>query len=545
MRYLIIGAVAAGTKAASKIRREDGTSEITVLTSDSDISYAGCGLPYYIGDVIKERGELVVRKPEDFKMEQDINVLTGWEALRIDPVAKKVLAKELKTGEEREFIYDRLILATGASPFVPPIEGVNLDNVFTLRRVTDADRIKRQANSGIKNAVIVGGGFIGLEVGENLAKRGVGVTVIEMMDTILPGFDKEIALTVQNYLKEKGIDILTGEAVQAFKGDGRVNEVITSKRTLPCDIAILSIGVRPNTRLAVEAGIELGPTKAIAVNEQMETNIKDIYAVGDCAENVNLITGQRVWYPMGSTANKTGRIAGINLADGEWSFNGVLGTTIVKLFDMTAAKTGLSEADARKNGFDVVTVLVPSEDRAHYIPGYRMITTKLIVDRKNRRVLGGQIVGEGVVDKPIDILATAITFGAKADDLVNLDLAYAPPVSTAMASTIVAGEVAVNKLDGKLKGISPVELHENLDKYYVVDVRIEPEFIISSIPGSVNVPFGMLRKKADELPRDKEIVLVCKIGKRAYMAYRILSQMGFENIRILDGGISSYPFETV
>lgn len=545
MQYLIIGAVAAGTKAASKIRREDGASKITVLTSDNDISYAGCGLPYYIGDVIKERVELVVRKPEDFKIEQDIDVLTGWEALKIDPAAKKVLAKELKTGRENEFTYDKLILATGASPFVPPIQGKDLGNVFTLRRVTDADSIKREVDSGIKNAVIVGGGFIGLEVAENMTKRGVKVTVIEMMDTILPGFDKEIALTVQNYLKDKGIDILTGEAVQAFKGNGKVKEVVTSKRTIPCDMAVLSIGVRPNTKLAVDAGIELGPTKAIAVNENMETNVKDIYAVGDCAENINLITGQRVWYPMGSTANKTGRIAGINLADGKWSLNGVLGTTIVKLFDMTAAKTGLNEADAKKNGFDVVTVLVPNEDRAHYIPGYRMITTKLIVDKNSRRVLGGQIVGEGVVDKPIDILATAITFSAKADDLVNLDLAYAPPVSTAMASTIVAGEVAVNKLDGKLKGISPVELHDNLNKYYVVDVRMEPEFIISSIPGSVNIPFGLLKNKAGELPRDKEIVLVCKIGKRAYMAYRTLSQMGFNNICILDGGISSYPFETV
>lgn len=545
MKYLIIGAVAAGTKAASKIRREDGTSEITVLTSDNDISYAGCGLPYYIGDVIKERVELVVRNSEDFKTEQDIDVLTGWEALKIDTAAKKVLAKELNTGRENEFDYDRLILATGASPFVPPIEGRELDNIFTLRRVTDADSIKQQVDSGIKNAVMVGGGFIGLEVAENMSKRGVKVTVIEMMDTILPGFDTEIALTVQNYLKDKGIDILTGEAVQAFKGNGKVNEVVTSKRTIPCDMAVLSIGVRPNTKLAVDAGIELGPTKAIAVNENMETNIKDIYAVGDCAENINLITGQKVWYPMGSTANKTGRIAGINLADGKWSLKGVLGTTIVKLFDMTAAKTGLNEADAKKNGFDAVTVLVPNEDRAHYIPGYRMITTKLIVDRNSRRVLGGQIVGEGVVDKPIDILATAITFGAKADDLVNLDLAYAPPVSTAMASTIVAGEVAVNKLDGKLKGISPVELHNNLSKYYVVDVRLEPEFIISSIPGSVNIPFGMLKNKAGELPRDKEIVLVCKVGKRAYMAYRTLSQMGFDNVYILDGGISSYPFETV
>jgi Pyridine nucleotide-disulphide oxidoreductase, dimerisation domain./Pyridine nucleotide-disulphide oxidoreductase./Rhodanese-like domain. len=544
MRYLIIGAVAAGTKAASKIRREDGAAEITVLTSDSDISYAGCGLPYYIGDVIKERGELVVRNPEDFKMEQDIDVLTGWEALKISPDKKSVLARDLNTGTEKEFPYDKLILATGASPFIPPIDGVNIGNVFTLRRVVDADRIKQLVNSGVKNAVIVGGGFIGLEVGENLAKRGVNVTIIEMMETILPGFDKEIAMAMQNYLKEKGMNILTGEAVQAFKGDGTVKEVVTSKRTLPCDMVVLSIGVRPNTRLAVEAGIELGPTKAIAVDENMETNIKDIYAVGDCAENVNLITGQKVWYPMGSTANKTGRIAGINLADGKWSFKGVLGTTIVKLFDMTAAKTGLNETGAKKNGYDVLTVLVPSEDRAHYIPGYRMITTKLIVDKNSRRVLGGQIIGEGVVDKPIDILATAITFGARADDLVNLDLAYAPPVSTAMASTIVAGEVAVNKLDGKLRGISPTELHENLGRYYVVDVRSEPEYIISSIPGSVNIPFGQLKRQAVNLPRDKEIVLVCKIGKRAYMAYRILSQMGFENIMILDGGISSYPFET-
>lgn len=543
---LVIGAVAAGTKAASKAKRENPDAKVTVITKDNNISYAGCGLPYFIGDVIKEKEELLVRHPGDFKEEQDIDVFTGIEATKIDRKNKKVYAKNLKTNEELIYKYDKLILATGASPFIPPIVGVNLENVFTLRTASDAIKLKSIID-GVKKAVVVGGGFIGLEVAENLKKRGIDVSIVEMAETILPGFDREIAMLVQNHLAENDVRIYTGEAVKAIKGDKKVSGVLTSKRILDADIVILSIGVRPNSKIAADAGLEIGSTGAIKVDEYMRTSDPDIYAVGDCAESTNLITGKPAWYPMGSTANKTGRIAGINLFDeiGD-NLRGVLGTTVVKLFDINAARTGLSEAEALKLGYEIETAIVPANDKAHYYPGYRMIITKLIADKKTHKILGAQIVGEGVVDKPIDIIATAITFGGKVEDLEKLDLAYAPPFSMAMASTIVAANVLKNKLTNRLKGISPIKLHERLNdgNLTIIDTRTEPEYIIGTIPGAINIPFvDLIKDKYNNLDKNKTTVLLCKVGKRAYMAYRELQNKGFKDLYILDGGISAYPFE--
>ncbi len=548
---LVIGAVAAGTKAASKARRESMDVNVTVLTRDEYISYAGCGLPYYIGDVIKSKDELLVKTPEAFKKEFDIDVLTHHEAIDILPEAKKVVAKDLKTDKIKEFKYDKLILATGASPFVPPIKGVELNNIFTLRTVSEAIKIKQLINTGkVKNAVVVGGGFIGLEVAENLTERGIKTAVVELLDHVLPMYDKEMALLVQNELMEHGVDVITGEAVEAFEGDsdGNVKYAITPSKKIPADMVIMSVGVRPNTELAQKAGIELGDTRAIKVNHNMETNIEDIYAVGDCAENINLITGKPAWFPMGSTSNKTGRIAAINLfaenAERD-ELRGVLGTNVVKVFNMNAAKTGLTEREAVKEGFDVETVIVPADDRAHYYPGYKKIVTKLIADRKSHRVLGAQIVGEGVVDKPIDIIAAAITFGARVDDLAKLDLAYAPPFSSAMSSTITTANVWLNKVADKVKGISPIEAHEKLSDKNVmfIDIRAEEEYMVKTIPGAVNIPKGRLKKELKDTPKDREIILICNVGKNAYLAYLTLKHMGFEKAAILEGGINAYPYE--
>lgn len=550
-KILVIGAVAAGTKAASKARREAPDAEITVITTDEDISYAGCGLPYFLGAVIKEKPELVVRKPEDFKEQQNITVLIKHDARKILPGEKKVIAVDLETGAEKTFTYDKLLIATGASPFVPPIPGRDLKNVFPLRRVADAVAIRELVDRGaVKNAVVIGGGFIGLEVAENLALRGVSTTVVELQEHILPVFDKEIALLAQKHMVEKGVNIITGEGVEAIEGDdgGRAAFVRTANHRLPADIVIMSIGVRPNTELARDAGIEIGPTHAIKVDDNMRTSIKDIYAVGDCAENVHLVTGKPVWFPMGSTANKMGRIAAIDLFDDE---SGgplkVAGTTIVKLFDMNVAKTGLTEKDARKEGYDVETVLVPAEDKAHYYPGHRNIITKLVVDKSTHKVLGAQIIGAGVVDKPVDIIATALYFGAKVEDLARLDLAYAPPFSMAMSSTIVAANVMINKLTGRVKGMSPVELHERLNDpdILIIDNRPEPEHIIGTIPGAILVEPGKLREKAAGLDKSKHIVVVCKIGRRAYSTYITLKHMGFERVSILDGGVTAWPYELV
>lgn len=545
-KILVIGAVAAGTKAAAKIKRENPKAQITVVTRDEYISYAGCGLPYYIGGVIEEKKELVVKTPEDFKLLTGIDVLTKHEGLKIHKEAKTVEVEDLTTGEIKEYRYDKLVIATGASPFIPPIEGRDLKGVFSVRTVNDALAIRELVDQGVvKRAVVVGGGFIGLEVAENLHEKDIEVSIVELISHILPPFDEEIALYAQKYMADKGVNIYTGEKVLSLEGkDGRICKVITDKREIAADLVIMSVGVRPNTELAKEIGLELGPTGAIRVNEYMETSEKDIYAVGDCAENMNLVTGQPAWYPMGSTANKMGRVAGINIANEEKdSLKGVLGTTIVKLFKLNAGKTGLSERDARKAGFEVETALVPANDRAHYYPGYREIITKLIVDKKTHKILGAQVIGEGVVDKPIDIIAAAITFGAKVEDLEKLDLAYAPPFSTAMASTILAANVLRNKLTERVQGINPVELKNRLHEVQVVDVRDEGSFMVGTIPGAVNIPSGELYMRVHELDKNKEIVLVCKIGKNAYLSYLKLKELGFENIKILEGGINAYPYE--
>ncbi|HOE56182.1 MAG TPA: FAD-dependent oxidoreductase [Bacillota bacterium] len=555
-KLVVIGAVAAGTKAASKAKRNNPDLDIKVFTKERYISYAGCGLPYYIGGVIKEKQEILVRSPEDFRNNQGIDVFTEHEVKKINVSEKKVIVEDLKSGNVQEFPYDKLIIATGASPIVPPLENIGLANIFTLRSVSDALTIRELLDSGkVKKAVVVGGGFIGLETAENLKYRGIEVTIVELMPHILPPFDEEIALYAQNHMVDMGVNILTGEKVTGFEGnDGKVSAVKTSAGDIEADMVILSIGVRPNTAVAVEAGIETGAAGAIKVNKYMETNIKDIYAAGDCAENTNLVTGKPVWYPMGSTSNKTGRIAGHNAAlvkqdeSMKDSLEGVLGTTIVRLFEINAAKTGLSERDAIREGYDIETVLVPGNDKAHYFPGNKRIITKLIVDRSTRKVLGAQIVGEGAADKPIDTIAAAITLGAKVSDLAKLDLAYAPPFSMAMSTTILSANVMMNKLTGRIETVKSGDVYKGLEdgSINILDVREEGEFFISAIPGSTNIPLNEIEARAGEIDKSKEtIILVCKLGERAYSSYLKLKKLGFKNLRVLEGGTCAYPYELI
>lgn len=548
-RLVVIGGVAAGTKAASKARRENPDWEVIVITRDNHISYAGCGLPYYLGGVIKERSELVVRGPQEFKEEQDILVLTRREASSIDPMNKTVIFTEVDTGKVHTIQYDYLILATGASPVFPPLQGINHQNIYPLRTVMDADSIKDiLAKEEVKDVVVVGAGFVGLEAAENLILRGYKVTVVEMTPLVLPGYDEEIALYIQNYLTGQGLDIRTGACVSEFTGDSDGNVTgakLWDGTVIPAQLVIWAGGVRPNVDLAVKAGIVLGQTKAIAVDAYQETNIKDIFAVGDCSENVNLLTREAAWCPMGSTANKTGRVVGLNLdrEDKEGYFPGVLGTSVIKLFELNAARTGLTEKQAREKGFNPVSVVVPANDRAHYYPGYRQIITKLIADRNTQRILGVQIVGEGVVDKPVDIIVTLISCQAVLEQAARLDLAYAPPFSMALSSTILAAQVLINKIQGKFPGINPSELATCInDGAVVLDVRTEAEYFIRAIPGSLNIPFNELSTRYGEIPRDRKLILVCKVGKRAYLNLQKLKSLGFTDLAVLEGGTEAYPY---
>ncbi|HHY92909.1 MAG TPA: FAD-dependent oxidoreductase [Firmicutes bacterium] len=552
-KLVVIGAVASGTKAAAKAKREHPDWEVTVLEKGKDISYAGCGLPYYIGNVITERKEVVVKTPPELKAWLGIDVLPEHEALKVDTAAKTVTVLDKKTGETKLFPYDKLIFATGAVPFVPPVPGIDLPQVYTVREVVDADAIRERLDKGlVHQAVVVGGGFIGLEVAENLVQRGVKTTLVELLDQVLPGFDAELAILVQRHLEEHGLTVITGDKITSFVADesGNLKAAVTPTQEIPCDLAVWATGVRPNTKLAVEAGVELGPTKAIKVNEHMETNIPDVYAVGDCAENVQLVTGKPAWMPMGSTANKMGRVAALNLngADQKDALRGVLGTTVVKLFDMKAGKTGLSEFLARKEGFDVETVIIAAHDHAHYYPGNHLILVKLIADKATHRVLGGQVVGEGVIDKPVDVLATAITLGAKVEDLAKLDLAYAPPFSTAMPPVVTAANVLLDKLAGAFVGIKAPELKARLDAgdpdLVVVDVRKDEEVFLGKIPGAKHIVLDELDERAGEIDRSKEVVLVCKVGLRGYLAALKLKAQGFERLTVLEGGMTAWPYAT-
>ncbi|MHB9132700.1 MAG: FAD-dependent oxidoreductase [Armatimonadota bacterium] len=547
MRLLIIGGVAAGTKAAARARREYPDADVTIVTQDEYVAYAGCGLPYFVGGEISEAKELIVRTPDEFKQENGITVLTRHQATRIDPAAHDVLVRDLTTGTETIFGYDKLIIATGALPLLPRIEGITLKRVSTVRGLTDAKKIRALLDSGkLHSAVVIGGGFIGLEMAENLARQGLTVSVVELKSAILPGFDPEIAALAKNHLVEHGVQVYTGEAVTRILGNahGEAVGVETDARTLEADLVILSAGIRPNTDVAAAAGIATDGRGMILVDEYLQTNLPDIFAVGDCASVRNRLTGMDTYSPMGSTANKTGRLVVANLFAPTEAFPGVQGTTIVRLFTLNAARTGLSTEEATAAGFTVETVLVPTPDRAHYYPGNRMIITKLIADTATHRLLGAQVVGEGVVDKPIDTLALGIAMGMTVEQLSGMDLAYTPPFASALSSSIVAANVLLNKLAGKVRGVSPCDLSPEDPQLQLLDVRTEPEYLISAIPGTVNIPLAELHERLGELDAARPTVVVCKVGRRAYTAALQLQREGFGDVRILDGGMTAWPYET-
>lgn len=557
MRVVIIGGVAAGPKTASKIVRLRPRAQVTVVEKGEFLSYAGCGLPYYISGMVKEQKELmcspigVIRDPSYFQKVKDVSVLNRTEAVEIDRTAKRVRVRGLDTGEESWVPYDRLVLTTGATPIRPPIPGATMQGVYSLHGVEDAEGIRSALTQDrALDVTVIGGGLIGVEVTEALVERGCRVTMVEMLPNILPMLDWEMAHQVRKHMESHGVRVLTEARVTAMKtgfgGKDKVGQVCTTRGDFPADMVIMAVGVKPNVALAKAAGLTIGETRAIQVNEHMQTSDPDIFAAGDCAESRNLITGKPVYVPLGSTANKQGRVAAVNVCGGDSEFPGVLGSSVCKVFDFTVARTGLSAEQAAEAGFDPVCVLAPAPDRAHFMPTAKMLMLKLIADRTSRRLLGVQAVGPGEGEKRVDVAAVAITAGLTVDAVAKIDLCYAPPYSAAMDNIITAADVVRNKLDGILEGLAPRELKQKMDAgedFFLLDVRTPQEVAETALPGAINIPLGTLRQRTDEVPRDKEVITFCKISLRGYEASLILKAAGVQNVKVLDGGVVLWPYE--
>jgi len=549
-RILIVGGGAVGPKVASRARRLDPEADIKIVESGKYVSYGACGMPYYVSGDIKNADELVVRTPEYFKKLLDVDVLLETTATSVDRTARTVLCRDA-TGREFTLPYDALVLAAGAQPAVPPLEGRDLSGVFKLKDIPDmlaiSDYVKKEEP---RKAAIIGAGLIGLEMAEAFRAKGMGVTVVEMLNWPLPAMlDEEMASLVSRQLDEQGVRLVLSQMAKRFDGTqgGRVKRLVTDSEAIDCDLALVSIGVRPETSLAVQAGLEIGLTRAIAVNERLQTSDPAIYAGGDCVECRHLITGRPVFAPLGSTANKHGRVIGTNVAGGSDTFAGVCGTAIAKVFDVAVGRTGLTEVEARQSGFDVVWSIVSQTDAANYYPGAKRITLKLLADAKSGRVLGAQCVGRGEVAKRIDVVAAAISGRMDVKALADLDLAYAPPFSPAMDAVHHAANVVRNKMDGTARTVSPQELKKKMEgrsDVIVLDVRTDGEWKLSRIdhPSVMHVPIGKLAETDVGFCEGKEVVTQCLSSVRAYAAQKILEKKGCKDVKFLDGSLSAWPY---
>ncbi|MEW6447507.1 MAG: FAD-dependent oxidoreductase [Bacillota bacterium] len=562
-RIVIIGGTTCGTKAAARIRRRDPQAEITIIEQSENVSVGRCGIPYYVGGKVNKIEELfsspagIIRDPEFFNKVKNIRVLTCTRAEGIDRAARQVHFHDLRTGSRYALPYDKLVLATGARPAPLKVPGAGLKNVHTMWSLEDARTIREKAFSGkVKNVVVIGAGLIGLEAAEVLLEADIPgakltVTLIEAMQHIAPIFlDDEMASLAAKHLRDKGLVIRTGEMVQRLEGDdaGSVRQVVTTRGTYPAELVISAVGLVPNVDLARDAGLSIGTTGAITVNQYLQTSDPDIYAGGDCVENVNLVNGRPIYTPQGSVANRHGRVIGNNITGMREAFPGVLGTVIFKIFDLTIGRTGLTESQARETGYPVETVLVSGADRAHFYPGTGSVVVKLVVDAPSRKILGAQLLGEGEVNKRLDVLVGAITMGATVDHLANFDLAYAPPYNTAMDVLHHAANTMRNKLTGEAKTLTPAELKKRIaegdNNLLVLDVRTPGEAEEHPAPydGVTHIPLGKLRAEAGTLPSEKMVVPFCQISIRAWEAQRILEEQGFRNVAFLEGGLAAWPY---
>lgn len=530
MKVVIVGGVAGGATAAARIRRLDEQAEIVVFERSGYISYANCGLPYYIGDVITDRSDLTLQTPESFFSRFRVNMKVRHEVTAIHPEKKEVTVKNLETGEEFEESYDKLILSPGAKPTQPRLPGVGLNKLFTLRTVEDTFRIKAYISENHpKSAVLAGGGFISLELAENLRELGMEVTIVQRPKQLMNPFDPDMAAFIHSEMRRHGVKLALGHTVEGFEEkDGGVDVLLKDEQPLHADMVILAIGVSPETTLAKDAGLELGIKGSIVVNDRMETSISDIYAVGDAVQVKHFVTGQDALISLAGPANKQGRIAADNICGGDSHYTGSQGSSVIKIFGMTAATTGVNETNARKTGLDVDTVILSPMSHAGYYPGGKVMTMKVVFEKATYRLLGAQIVGYEGVDKRIDVLSTAIRAGIKATELKDLDLAYAPPYSSAKDPVNMAGFMIENIAKGVLKQWHLADALPRDGSVTLLDTRTVGEFDGGHIDGFLNIPVDELRERLGKLDKSKPVYVICQSGLRSYIACRILAGNGFE-----------------
>lgn len=542
MKYVIIGGVAGGATAAARLRRIDEQAEILLLEKGKYISYANCGLPYYIGGVIIERDKLLVQTPASFGKRFRIDVRVQNEVIDIRPDTKTLVIRKAD-GQEYEEAYDKLLLSPGANPVKPPLEGINSEGIFTLRNVEDTDRIKSYLTTGqVKRAVVVGAGFIGLEMAENLHHAGVAVSIVEMGNQVMAPIDFSMAAYIHQHLVQKGVSLYLEEGVTHFQRTAEgITVFLKSGKTIAADMVLLSIGVRPATALAQKAGLEIGETGGIRVNQYLETSAKDIYAVGDAIEYPHPLTGKPWLNYLANPANRQGRIVADNMVFGNTvSYEGAIGTSIARVFDMTVASTGLAAKRLKQWGMEYQSSVTHSASHAGYYPDALPLTLKLTFHPKTGKLYGAQCVGYDGVDKRIDQIATLIKHGGTVYDLMETEHAYAPPFSSAKDPIAIAGYVASNLISGAMPAISWRQLAARKDEVMLIDTRTADEFSFGSIPGAVNIPLDEMRGRLLEIPTDKPVVLFCAVGLRGYLAQRILIGRGYQNTLNLIGGYKTY-----
>ena len=548
MKVVIIGGVAGGATAAARLRRLDEKAEITIFERSGYISYANCGLPYYVGGVIQNKKELTLQSPEGFRNRFRIRVNVHHEATEIHPDRKTVTVRNLDSGETFEESYDKLILSPGAQPVRPKLPGIDSKRIYTLRTVEDTFRIREAVENGkLKSAVVVGGGFIGVETAENLREMGLQVSLIQRSNHILPPVDYDIASFLHAHMREKGVRLLLEKNVTGFEETaGGISVLLENDSPVTGEIAVLAIGVAPESGLAAKAGLELGVKGSILVNEHMQTSNEDIYATGDAVSITNTVTGQKAGIALAGPANKQGRIAADHIAGLDSSYQGASGSSVLKIFDMTAAFTGLNERTAKELGLAYDKVILSPASHASYYPGAKVMTMKLLFEKETERILGAQIVGFDGVDKRIDVIATAMQAGMKVTALKNLDLAYAPPYSSAKDPVNMAGFIAENLITGKVGQFYYEDL-EALPKdgsVTLLDVRTDGEYGNGHAEGfETHIPVDDLRERLGELDREKTVYVMCQSGLRSYLACRILAQNGFD-CRNFAGGYRFYDSVT-